>query len=145
MPLTNAAVDSLLDLLFNNVAWSNIGDSAGLQPSGAAGVFYLSLHNGSPGLTGNQTTNETSYGGYSRISVVRTSAGWIRTAEIVNPAYVFTWPTCTGGTDTITYIGIGTASSGSGHLVGYASVSPSIAVSTSVVPQATTASTLTFT
>ena len=59
--MANAAATDLLNLLFNNTAWANFGDAGGLQPSGAAGSLYLSLHVGSPTESGDQTTNEFAY------------------------------------------------------------------------------------
>jgi hypothetical protein len=38
MSMTNAAEANLLNLLFLNVDWANIGDTAGLQNSAAAGA-----------------------------------------------------------------------------------------------------------
>jgi len=145
MPLTDAAVDSLLDLLFNNSNWANVGDATGLRGSSASGQFYLSLHNASPGTSGNQTTNETAYTSYARVGVVRTSSGFVRTGTVYNPAATISWPTCTGGSDTITHVGFGSDATGSGHLFGFMACSPSIVVSNTVTPQATTASTFTFT
>lgn len=57
----NAAATDLLELIFNNTAWANIGDAGGLQPSASAGSLYLSLHTSSPGEAGTQETNEVSY------------------------------------------------------------------------------------
>lgn len=145
MPLTTAAIDSILDLLFNNVDWANVGDSTGLQGSSAAGVFYLSLHDASPGVGGNQTTNETAYTGYARVAVARTSAGWVRTGSTYNPAGTIIFPPCTAGTDTITYAGIGSDASGTGNLFAFATVTPSLAIANGVTPVLTTASTATFT
>jgi len=59
--MTTAAANALLLLLFNNTAWAVVGDASGLQPSGAAGNLYLSLHTASPGEGGNQSTNEIAY------------------------------------------------------------------------------------
>lgn len=61
MSMTNAAEQALLDLLFLNTDWANIGDAAGLQNSSAAGSFYISLHTADPGETGSQNTSEAAY------------------------------------------------------------------------------------
>ena len=47
MSMTNAAEQALLDLIFTNVDWANIGDAGGLQNSATAGRFYISLHTAS--------------------------------------------------------------------------------------------------
>ena len=49
MGMTNAAEQALIDLLFLNTDWANIGDAGGLQNSVAAGSFYISLHTADPG------------------------------------------------------------------------------------------------
>jgi hypothetical protein len=59
MSMTNAAEANLLNLLFLNIDWANIGDAAGLQNSAAAGNFYISLHTADPGESGTQSTSET--------------------------------------------------------------------------------------
>ena len=46
--LTNAAETDLLELLFLNTAWPNIGDASGLQPSASAGNWQVSLHTATP-------------------------------------------------------------------------------------------------
>lgn len=44
MSMSNASETALLNLLFNNVDWANIGDASGLQNSATAGSFYVRLH-----------------------------------------------------------------------------------------------------
>mgnify|MGYP003441893878 CR=1 FL=1 len=48
MSMSNAAEAALLDLLFLNTDWANVGDAAGLQNSAAAGSFYIALHTADP-------------------------------------------------------------------------------------------------
>ena len=64
--MSNASETALLNLLFNNVDWANIGDAAGLQNSATAGSFYVRLHSSDPGDAGTGDTNEISYTGYAR-------------------------------------------------------------------------------
>lgn len=59
--LANAAATALLNLLFVNLDFADVGDAAGLQNSATAGSFYLSLHTSSPGEAGTSATNEISY------------------------------------------------------------------------------------
>lgn len=146
MPLTTASIDSLLDLFFLNSNWPNVGDATGLRGSSAAGSFYLSLHTAAPGVGGSQNTSEISYTGYARVAMARTSGGWTRTGDNISPTATVSWPACTGGAGgTVTHVGIGTDSGGAGHLLMYGTITPNIAVSNGVTPQATTASTVTFT
>ena len=135
MSMTNAAETALLNLLFNNVDWANIGDAAGLQNSAAAGSFYISLHTGDPGETGDQTTNEADYTGYARVAVARSSAGFtISGANCSNTAEVL-FAACTAGSNTITHFGIGTDSSGAGNLIASGALSASLAVSAGITPR----------
>jgi|SRR5579859_95517 len=134
--------NDFLKLIFNATAIANIADNAASSP---LTNLYVSLHNATPGAGGNQTTNETAYTSYARVAVARTSGGWTVTSNSVSPAATIIFPQCTGGTDTITFAGIGTAASGTGKLLYFGPVSPNIAVSTSVTPELTTASAVTET
>lgn len=69
MSMSNASETALLELLFKNTAWANVGNAAGLQPSGAAGNLYVALHTADPGEAGSQSTNEVSYTGYARVAI----------------------------------------------------------------------------
>lgn len=134
MSLSNAAETALLTLLFNNTDWANIGDAGGLQNSVADGSFYISLHTGDPGEAGDQTTSEATYTSYARVAVARTSGGWTISGANVSNAAAVTFPTATGGSDTITHFSIGTASSGAGNLVLSGALGSSLAVSNNITP-----------
>ena len=116
MSSTTAFKTALLNLYFLNTDHANIGDAAGLQNSATAGSFYISLHTADPGAAGNQTTSEATVGGYARVAVARSGAGWtVATANVSNAAAV-TFPAVTSGSNTVTYFGIGSDSSGAGNL-----------------------------
>lgn len=135
--------NDLLKLIFNNTAAANIGDAGGLQPSAAAGFLYISLHTADPGETGAQTTSETTYTGYTRKGVTRTSGAWTVTNNTVSPAASIDFPQCTaGGPHTITNFAVGTSSTGAGKVLYKGTVSPNIVVSTNVTPQLTTGTTI---
>jgi hypothetical protein len=140
---TTAWENAFLLLEFNNVAAANIGNSGGLQPSSAAGVFYVSLHTADPGVGGSQNTSEAAYTGYARVAVARTSAGWTVTGGSVSPAAPINFPVGTGGGETVTYFGIGTAASGAGNLLRRGTVTPNITTGNTITPQLTTASAVT--
>lgn len=135
-----------LKLLFNGTPIANIADNAASSP---ITNLYLSLHTADPtdAAASGQSTNETTYTGYARAVVARTTGGWTcSTAAGVTtavPVANISFGQCTAGTATITHVGIGTASSGAGKLLFTGSLSPSIAVAVGVVPQITTASTIT--
>jgi len=135
MSLTNTAEAALLDLLFLNTDWANIGDAAGLQNSAAAGSFYISLHTADPTETGTQTTSEVAYTGYARVAVARTAGGWTRTVSTMSNTALVQFPQCTGGTATATHFGIGTDVSGAGNLLLKGALTSSLAISNGIQPQ----------
>jgi hypothetical protein len=134
MTLTNAAETALLNLLFNNTDWANVGDAAGLQNSASAGSFYVSLHTADPGETGDQTTSEATYTGYARVAVARSAAGWTISGANCSNAAAVTFGACTAGSSTVTYFGIGTDASGAGNLIASGALSASLAVTAGITP-----------
>ena len=145
MAMTPEAENNFLKLLFQNVAWANIGDASGLQPSGAAGDIWLSLHTASPAGQNSQTQSEATYTSYARINVPRTASDWTVTANAATLAAIQSFPTSTGSSNVVTHCGLGTASSGTGHLFAVGAISPSITVTTGITPQADTSTTFTAT
>lgn len=93
---------------------------------GGGSTLYLSLHTGTIGVGGNQTTNELDYTGYSRLAIVRTSSGGFAAASggsSLNQT-VYTFGKCTAqGTIPLPcqalYVAIGEASSGVGTVIFY--------------------------
>lgn len=132
--------NDLLKLIFNGTTIANLANNATTSP---LTNLYVSLHTADPGEAGNQSTSEAAYTSYARVAVARTSGGWTVTTNSVSPVANIDFPTCTGGTATATFFGVGSAASGAGVLYYSGSVSPSIAVSTGVTPRLTTASTIT--
>lgn len=133
--------NDLLKLIFNGTAIANLADNAASAP---LTNLYISLHTADPGEGGNQSTSETTYTSYARVSVARTSGGWTVTANSVSPVANIDFPTCTaGGPHTISYFGVGSAASGPGVLYYSGAISPNISVSSGVTPRLTTASTIT--
>lgn len=135
MSMTNAAEANLLNLLFVNVDWANIGDAAGLQNSATAGSFYVSLHTADPGETGTQSTSEVAYTSYARVAVARSAGGWTLTAQTISNTALVQFPTATGGTATATYFGIGTDSAGAGNLLMSGALTSSLSISNGIQPQ----------
>lgn len=132
-----------LKLLLNGTAIANFADNTASSP---ATNLYISLHTTDPTDTPatEQTTGETTYTGYARQAVARTTGGWTVTGSVAVPVASVNFPVCTaapGGT--IQYVGIGTASSGNGKLLQVAALSPTIPMTVGTVPTITTASTLT--
>lgn len=136
----NTFENDLLKLIFNATAIANMADNAASSP---LTNLYVSLHTADPGEAGDQTTNETTYTSYARVAVARTSGGWTVSANSVSPVANIDFPTCTGGSATITHWAVGTASSGAGKLLYSGAVSPNISVSSGVTPRLTTSSAIT--
>jgi hypothetical protein len=135
MSKSNAWETALLQLVFNNDNAANIGDATGLRGSSTAGSLYVSLHTGDPGEAGNQTTNECAYTSYARVAVARSGSGWTISGNAVTNAALIQFPQCTGGSETATHFGIGTASSSTGVLLYKGALSASLAISSGIQPQ----------
>lgn len=135
MSKANTWENGLLLLLFNNDDFTGVGDAGGLLQSVADGSLYVSLHTGDPGEAGDQTTSEATYTSYARVAVARTTGGWTVSTNSVTNAAAITFPECTGGSNTITHFGVGTASSGAGKLLYYGALTASLAVSTGIEPR----------
>jgi len=137
MSKSNTWESDLLLLVFNNTNAGSIGDATGLRGSSTAGSLYVSLHTADPGETGDQTTSEATYTSYARVAVVRSSSGWTISGtaptQAANAATV-SFPKCTGGSHTVTYVGVGTDSSGAGKLLYSGALTSSLAVSNNITP-----------
>jgi hypothetical protein len=134
--------NDILNLIFNGTSIANLADNAAASP---LAVLYVALHTADPTTAGNQSSNEISYTGYNRIAVNRNSGGWTVSGNSVSPAATIAFGACTGGSGTASYLSIGTASSGTGKILWYGALSPTIAVANGVTPQITATSTVTET
>jgi hypothetical protein len=122
---------NILKLIFQAVAIANIADNASSSP---LVNLFVSLHTADPGPTGDQTTSEATYTGYGRVAVARTSSGWSISAQTISNVGAITFPLCTGGSNTITHVAVGTLTSGAGVLLYSGALSASLAVSNGITP-----------
>lgn len=129
MALTTAFATNVMKLLFQAVAYANVADNASSSP---LTNIYISAHTADPGLTGTQTTSETSYTAYSRQAVPRSASGFSVVSGVVTFIANVVWPISTSGTPTLTNFGYGASSSGAGTLWGSGTITPNAVVSTSV-------------
>ena len=134
MSMSNASETNLLNLLFNNVDWANVGDAAGLQNSAAAGSFYVTLHSADPGDAGDQTTNEVAYTGYGRVAVARSGAGFTVAGAQVSNAATVQFGECTAGSATATHFSVGLLSAGAGDILYSGALSASRSISAGITP-----------
>lgn len=133
MSATNAFENKVLSLYLTNADAANIGDATGLRGSSTAGVLYVSLHTANPNETGDQTTSEATYTDYARVSVARSTSGWTVTNGVGDNDAAIDFPEASAGSSTVTYFGLGSASSGAGNLDVYGTTN-SLAVSAGVTP-----------
>ena len=123
---SNAFETDLLELLFQDTA---------IPWEAAATNLYVSLHTGSPGDAGDQTTNEAAYTSYARVAVVRSGSGWTVSGDTASNAAAVTFPAATGGSETETHSAIGTDASGTGNLVFHGALTANLAVSSGITPE----------
>jgi hypothetical protein len=97
--------------------------------------LYISLHTGDPGEAGIQTTSECAYGSYARQAVARDATGWDVSGNQALNDDLIQFPQCTSGSETITYVGIGTTLAAGGELLYSGALSASLAVSSGIQPQ----------
>lgn len=136
MSATNAFETALLQHIFQNADVANVGDATGLRGSTTAGVFWVSLGVGSPGETGDQTTNETSYTNYGRVSVTRASGagGWTVTGDTADNTSAVDFAQCGASGATLTDFGIGSNQTTAGNLFLYGALGASRVVSDGITP-----------
>jgi len=137
MSMSNAAETALLEIIFKNTNWANVGDATGLRGASTAGSLYVALHSADPGEAGDQTTSELSYTGYARVGVVRSGSGWTVSGNTVSNAALVTFGACTGGPVTATHFSVGVASSSTSQIIvsGSLTASLSITASPSITPE----------
>jgi hypothetical protein len=107
MSFGNTTETDVLGKIFNNTA----------LPFDAITSLYLSLHTADPGEGGDQTTSEATYTSYTRVAVSRSASGWTVSGATATNAALIQFPQCTGGSNTITHVAIGTASSSTGQIL----------------------------
>jgi len=105
-------------------------------------TFSVALHTADP-TAGTQSTNEVSYTGYARKNVARTSGGWTVSGASVHPAAVITFDACSGGSATATHWSVGYSGGGATKILYCGAISPTIAISSGITPQLSTATVIT--
>lgn len=94
---------------------------------------YLALHTADPSA-GDQTTSEATYGSYARVAVAA-SSGWTGSSSPLSNAALIQFPLCTSGSNTITHISIGVASSGASEILYCGALNASRSISSGNQPQ----------
>ena len=135
--------DYILNLVLAAQAIPAIADNAASSPSTEV---WVSLHTADPGDTGTQGSNETSYTGYERVAVARTTGGWTVASGSASPVSAITFGQATStSTGTLTHAAIGlTSSTTNGAIIASGAISPNINFSQNVTPSLTTGSSFTL-
>ena len=97
-------------------------------------TLYVSLHTGDPTASGNQSSNEAAYTGYVRIAVARSSGSWSISNETITNVSTVNFPACTSGSETESYVGVGTAASGPGVLLWAGPLISGLAITPGITP-----------
>ena len=134
MSMSNTSETALLNLLFNNVDWADIGDAAGIQNSATAGSFYVRLHSSDPGDTGTGDTNEISYTGYSPVAVARSAGGWTVSGNQVSNTATVQFGECTAGSATATHFSVCVGSGAGAAIIYSGALSASRSISSGITP-----------
>jgi hypothetical protein len=129
---SNALETAILQLIYNATTFNGIAENDTTSPNTD---IFVSLHTADPGEAGTQATNEATYTSYARVAVARTSGGWTVTGNTVVNTALVQFPQCTGGSNTITHVSTGLASSGSTTVLHKGAVSSPLAVSSGIQPQ----------
>lgn len=120
----NTTENDLVKFIFNNVAMPSYGSN-----------LYLSLHTADPGEGGDQTTNEANYTSYARVAIARDNTGWVVSGNQASNDDLVQFPQCTGGSNTITHVAVGTQSSGAGQILYSGALNAPLSVSNLIQPQ----------
>jgi len=124
MSKSNTTENDVVKFMFNGTAMPAYGAN-----------LYVSLHTADPGEAGDQTTNECAYTGYARVAVSRDGAGWTVSANQAQNVAEITFPECTGGSETVTHVAVGTSAGGAGQILYKGALTASIAVSNLITPR----------
>lgn len=135
----NAFENDLLKLIFNGTPIADLADD---DQSSPATTLSVALHTADPGEAGDQTTSETAYTGYGRVTVARTTGGWTVTTNSVSPLANVTFGECTASPGAaITHFSVGT---GVGDKLLYSgTMTPNITMAVGVSPVLKSTSTVT--
>lgn len=131
----------LLALILNGTAIADLAQDDGSAP---CTVLTVALHTTSPGVGGDQSTNEIAYTGYARQDTDRATGagGWTVSGSAASPGSNIDFPIMTGGAGgTVTHFSIGTGAAN--KMLYFGTVTPNLVVANGVIPRLTTATAVT--
>lgn len=127
------ASNAFLNLLYRAVAWANVADNAATSP---LTNIYVSLHTGAVAAGDSQTTNEATYGAYARLAIPRTTSGFVAPSNgVLSNAALAQFVECSGGSNAITHVALGTDVSGAGHVLHAGALTSPRTISAGIQPQ----------
>lgn len=133
MPKSTSTNNSFLALIYNATAWANIADNAASSPATA---IFMSLHTASLTAASTQSTSETVYTNYVRVSVTRGVGGWTApSASATSNTAAIDFAQCGVTGATITTAATGKSISGANPIYHYGDLNSPIAVSNSIQPR----------
>jgi hypothetical protein len=144
MTISDTTETAILKLIYQAVAWANYADNAASTPQTNVDV---ALHTADPADAGTQSTSESAYSSYARVSVARTTGGWSvsgTTPTTCSPVAAITFPAGTGGSGTVTHFSTGKTGGGASAILWSGTVTPNIVTGSGVTPQLTTATAITL-
>ena len=107
-----------------------------VDPTWRAGANrYIALHTADPANAGTQTTSEATYTGYARVAVTAATGFSAASAGASQNTGLIQFPQCTGGTNVITHVSIGTATTGAGQIIYRGALNASLSVANLIQPQ----------
>ena len=125
MPKSTTTANDTLDALLRAV-----------DPAWRSGANrYIALHTADPGNAGTQTTSEATYTSYARVAVTAATGFSAGAAGSSANTALIQFPQCTGGTNVITHVSIGTAASGAGQIIYRGALNASLSVANLIQPQ----------
>jgi hypothetical protein len=129
--------NAVLNLIYRATPWANYADNAAATPEVN---IVVALHTADPGDAGSMSTSETTYAGYTRMNVLR-STGWtVASTGSTNLAANLDFPSSTGAAATITNFATGKSGGGASPILMAGTISPTIPIGgAGVVPRLTTA------
>jgi hypothetical protein len=143
MSISNAAENSILDLILRATAWANMADNAASTPQTNSG---LSLHTADPGDAGDATTSEITYTSYTRVNVARSTGFNAASGGSSALAANTDFPAGTGGSGTATHFAAARSNATpptSTQVIHFSgTVTPNIVTGNGITPRLTTASTI---
>jgi hypothetical protein len=144
MAIGGTTETAILALIFNATAWANYADNAASSPQTNVAV---ALHTADPGTSGTQSTSESAYTSYARVSVARSSGGWTISGTgpaSCSPVSNISFPAGTGGSGTVTNFSTGKTGGGATAILWSGTVTPNISTGSGITPVLTTATTITL-